>query len=229
MLAGRPSSWNGWRIARHRYSWEEKQERRRKPWFLRLWFILPLILFISAGLAGLIGYGWVVSEFQAKAETYDLEKLPKMESASIILDRSGQQIGKIFIQNRLPVPYDQIPKEMVNAIVAEEDNRFFEHHGVDYFGVLRAAISNWHQGKVKQGASTVTQQLARNSFDLHEKSYRRKLLEMFLARRIEDHLPKEKIMELYLNRVYFGSGFYGVEAAARGYFGKPAKDLTVGE
>lgn len=152
-----------------------------------------------------------------------------MESASVILDRNGVQIGKIFIQNRLPIPFDRIPKEMVNAVVAEEDNRFFDHHGVDYFGVLRAAISNWHQGRVKQGASTVTQQLARNSFDLHERSYKRKLLEMFLAQRIEDHLSKEKIMELYLNRVYFGSGLYGIEAAARGYFGKPAKDLTVGE
>jgi penicillin-binding protein 1A len=180
-------------------------------------------------IAALLAYGWVVAEFEGKAEAYDLERLPKMESASVILDRSGQQIGKIFIQNRLPVPYDQIPKGMVNAIVAEEDNRFFEHHGVDYFGVLRAAISNWHQGRVKQGASTVTQQLARNSFDLHEKSYRRKLLEMFVARRIEDHLSKEKIMELYLNRVYFGSGLYGVESAARGYFGKPARELTVGE
>ncbi len=188
-----------------------------------------MFLLITLGIAALIAYGWMVSEFEAKADGYDLTKIPKMESASVILDRSGQQMGKIFIQNRLPIPYDQIPKEMVNAIVAEEDNRFFEHHGVDYLGVLRAAISNYRQGRTKQGASTVTQQLARNSFDLHEKSYRRKLLEMFLARRIEDNLPKEKIMELYLNRVYFGSGFYGVESAARGYFGKPAKDLTVGE
>jgi penicillin-binding protein 1A len=171
----------------------------------------------------------MVSEFSVKANSFDLEKLPKMESASIILDRSGQQIGKIFIQNRLPIPYEQIPKEMVDAVVAEEDNRFFEHSGVDYLGVMRAAVSNYRQGRVKQGASTVTQQLARNSFDLKERSYRRKLLEMFVARRIEEHLTKEKIMELYLNRVYFGSGLYGVESAARGYFGKPANDLTIGE
>jgi len=188
-----------------------------------------MFLLLAGAFAALAIYGWMVAEFSAKAAVFDLEKLPRMESASVILDRFGVQIGKIFIQNRLPIPYDQIPKGMVNAVVAEEDNRFFEHHGVDYFGVLRAAISNWRQGRVKQGASTVTQQLARNSFDLRERSYRRKLLEMFVAQRIEDHLPKEKIMELYLNRVYFGSGFYGVEAAARGYFGKPAKDLSVGE
>ena len=188
-----------------------------------------MILILLGTVAGLALYGWLVSEYSAKAEAFDLAKIQKMESASVILDRHGVQIGKIFIQNRLPIPYDQIPKDMVNAVIAEEDNRFFEHHGVDYFGVIRAAISNWHQGRVKQGASTVTQQLARNSFDLHERSYKRKLLEMFLARRIEENLPKEKIMELYLNRVYFGSGLYGIEAAARGYFGKPAKDLTVGE
>lgn len=190
---------------------------------------MPVILLVSAGVAALVLYAWLVAEYGAKAQAFDLGKLPRMESASVIFDRSGQQIGKIFIQNRIPIPYDQIPRGMVNAVVAEEDNRFFDHHGVDYLGVLRAAISNYHQGRVKQGASTVTQQLARNSFDLKERSYRRKLLEMFLARRIEETLPKEKIMELYLNRVYFGSGLYGVEAAARGYFGKPANELTAGE
>ena len=190
---------------------------------------MPVILLGAAGVAALIAYGWLVSEFSTKAESFDLEKLPKMESASVIYDRTGLQIGKIFIQNRLPIPYEKIPKQMVNAVVAEEDNRFFEHHGVDYFGMARAAISNYRQGRVKQGASTVTQQLARNSFDLRERSYRRKILEVFVARRIEDHLSKDKIMELYLNRVYFGSGLYGVEAAARGYFGKPAKDMSIGE
>jgi penicillin-binding protein 1A len=188
------------------------------------------MFFLIVGCVAILGvYGWLVSEFSDKANSFDLAKLTKMESASVIYDRSGQQIGKIFIQNRIPVTYDQIPKDMVSAVVAEEDKNFFQHHGVDYYGVLRAAISNYRQGKVKQGASTVTQQLARNSFDLRERSYRRKILEMFVARRIEDHLSKEKIMELYLNRVYFGSGLYGIEAAARGYFGKPASELSAGE
>lgn len=191
-------------------------------------FVL-LALVLAGTVSGIVGYGWMVAEYGGRAAAFDLEKLRKMESASLIYDRSGQLLGKIFIQNRIPIPFEQIPKRMVDAVVAEEDNRFFEHHGVDYMGVLRAAISNYRQGRVKQGASTVTQQLARNSFELRERSYQRKLLEMFLARRIEESLSKEKIMELYLNRVYFGSGFYGVEAAARGYFGKPAKDLTPGE
>ena len=188
-----------------------------------------MFLIAALGLAILAAYAFVVSEFAAKADSFDLEKMERMESSSIIYDRTGQQLGKIFIQNRVPIPFEKIPKEMVNAIVAEEDNRFFEHHGVDYFGILRAAISNYRQGRVKQGASTVTQQLARNSFEMKERTFRRKLLEMMVAQRIERHLTKEKIMELYLNRVYFGSGFYGVESAARGYFGKPANELTVGE
>ena len=89
---------------------------------------------------------------------------------------------------------------------------------MDYAGVVRAAITNYRRGRISQGARTVTQQLARNSFELRERTYKRKLVEMFLALRIERNFPKAKIMELYLNRVYFGSGFYGVEAAARGFF-----------
>ena len=216
-------------MARHRYSWEEAGDRQPVRWCFRLWFLLPVIVLGAGCLAAILVYGWLVSQYGAKADSFDLEQLRNMESASLIYDRSGQQIGKIFIQNRIPIPYDRIPKSMVDAVIAEEDNRFFEHHGVDYMGVLRAALSNYRKGRVKQGASTVTQQLARNSFELRERSYRRKILEMFLARRIEEHLSKEKIMELYLNRVYFGSGLYGVEAAARGYFGKPASGMTSGE
>jgi penicillin-binding protein 1A len=174
-------------------------------------------------------YGYLSYKFANQVEGYDLSKIETMESASVIYDRSGIEMGKIFIQNRLPIHFSEIPKNMVYAIVAEEDNRFFEHHGVDYLGVIRAAISNYRQGRIKQGASTVTQQLARNCFDLHERSIHRKILEMFLAHRIEHHFSKEKIMELYLNRIYFGSGFYGVEAAAMGYFGKHASALTVSE
>ena len=147
----------------------------------------------------------------------------------MIYDRDGKELGKIFIQNRHPISLDKISPMMVNAVVAAEDNKFFEHHGVDYVGVVRAAITNYRRGKISQGASTVTQQLARNSFELRERTYQRKLVEMFLALRIEKNFPKGKIMELYLNRVYFGSGFYGVEAAARGYFGRSAKELNSGQ
>ena len=208
------------------YSWERSE---KKPWYWRWWFLTLVFLLFLGCLGGLLGYAYLYYEFGAEAQDFNLSKLEKMEVASVIYDRHGEQIGKIFILNRLPIPYSEIPQSMVQAVVAEEDNRFFEHHGVDYWGILRAAISNYRQGRIKQGASTVTQQLARNSFDLRERSFQRKFVEMFLAERIEHSLSKEKIMELYLNRIYFGSGFYGVEAAAMGYFGKHAHELSVDE
>ena len=114
-------------------------------------------------------------------------------------------------------------------MVAVEDSKFYQHHGYDLMGIMRAALKNLIAGHVRQGASTITQQLARNSFSLKERTYRRKLLEIFLARRIEDRFGKQKIMELYLNRIYFGGGLYGAEAAARGYFGKTASEMSLAE
>lgn len=217
-------------ISRHSYSWEKPQRRgRRKPFFLRWWFYVPLGLVLVGLLTGWIGWIYITSEYERRAAEFDLTQLEKMEAASVIFDREGKELGKIFIQNRHPVPLDKISPMMVNAVIAAEDNKFEKHDGVDYMGIVRAALANYRRGKISQGASTVTQQLARNSFELRERTYKRKLVEMFLARRIEQNFSKDKIMELYLNRVYFGSGFYGVEAASRGYFGKPAKDLDIGQ
>ncbi len=169
------------------------------------------------------------SKFQARADSFDLAEMEKMEAATLLYDRNGQQFGKIFIQNRNPISYEKIPRLMVDAVVAAEDNRFWNHHGVDYWGIMRAAIANYRSGRKKQGASTVTQQLARNSFDMFERTYERKVIEILLANRVEDKFSKKKIMEMYLNRVYFGSGLYGVEAASRGYFGVPAMEMTAGQ
>lgn len=186
-----------------------------------------MVLAVVGALVAWLGWVYVTAEYERRASEFDLAQLEKMEAASIILDREGKQMGKIFIQNRNPVALDQIAPMMVKAVIAAEDNKFYQHDGVDYMGIARAALANYRKGKIAQGASTVTQQLARNSFELRERTYERKLVEMFLARRIEQNLSKDKIMELYLNRVYFGSGFYGVEAASRGYFGRSAKDLDI--
>ena len=202
---------------------------RRKPFFLRWWFYGPIALIVVTALTGWLFWIFLNVRFERRAAEFDLTQLERMEAASIIYDRQGKELGKIFIQNRNPVSLDKISPAMVKAVVAAEDNKFFQHHGVDYIGVLRAALANYRRGKISQGASTVTQQLARNSFELRERTYQRKLVEMFLAQRIEQKFSKGKIMELYLNRVYFGSGFYGVEAAARGYFGRSAKDLDIGQ
>src|SRR5947209_12354490 len=171
----------------------------------------------------------LLADVKNQAATFDLNKLEQMESASVILDRNGKIFGQIYVENRQTIPYDQIPRDLVNAVVAVEDARFYKHHGFAPWGILRASLKNFTAGRVRQGASTITQQLARNSFALKGKTFRRKLIEIFLARRIEDNFNKQKIIELYLNRIYFGGGLYGAEAAARGYFGKPAREMTLQE
>lgn len=211
-----------------KYSWEnDSQPRRRRAW--RWLLLLPLLLILLGAAAGAVVVLSARSEFLILAGQFDLSRLERMESASLIYDRKGDLMGKIFIQNRDPVPYEKLSPWLVKAVVAAEDQRFWEHTGVDYWGIVRAAQANWTAGRIRQGASTVTQQLARNSFDLKERTYRRKLLEMALAVQIEKKFPKEKIMEMYLNRVYFGGGLYGAEAAARGYFGVSAAELTASQ
>ena len=214
-------------MPRKNYSWEEEPPRRRSAWRWLIW--IPLLLALLGALVAGVGLYYMRSEFMTLAAQYDFKRLDRMESASVIYDRKGAQMGKIFIQNRNPVSYDKISPLLVNAVIAAEDQRFWDHDGVDYFGVLRAAQANWTAGRIRQGASTVTQQLARNSCELKERTYRRKLLEMALALQIEKNFPKKKIMEMYLNRVYFGGGLYGAEAAARGYFGVSAADLTASQ
>ena len=171
----------------------------------------------------------LIADLKAQATTFDLTKLEQMESASVILDRNGKIFGQIYVENRQTVPYEQLPPDLVNAVVAVEDAKFYQHHGYDLLGIIRATLKNLTAGHVRQGASTITQQLARNSFSLKERTFRRKLLEVFLARRIEDQFGKQKIMELYLNRIYFGGGLYGAEAAARGYFAKSAREMSLAE
>jgi 1A family penicillin-binding protein len=203
--------------------------RFHRPWYVRPVFYVPAasLVLLIAGL--LIYWSVLAADLRTEANTFDLSKLEQMESASVIVDRNNQIFGQIYVENRETVPYDQLPRDLINAVVAVEDSKFYQHHGYDVSGITRAALKNVVAGHVRQGASTITQQLARNSFALKEKTFRRKLLEIFLARRIEDNLGKQKIMELYLNRIYFGGGLYGAEAAARGYFSKPARGMTLAE
>lgn len=217
-------------MPRDRYSWEQPAARPRRKRSIWRWLLLiPLLLVLAAAAVAAFVVLSVRIEFVEMAKQFDLGRMERMESASLIYDRQGELMGKIFIQNRDPVPYEKIPQVLVQAVVATEDQRFWEHDGVDYMGILRAMQANWTAGRIRQGASTVTQQLARNSFDLKERTYRRKLLEMALAHRIEEQFSKEKIMEMYLNRVYFGGGLYGAEAAARGYYGIPAAEMTAAQ
>jgi penicillin-binding protein 1A len=201
----------------------------RPRWYKRPKFYVPITLVLVAFTGFGIYFWYLTSVLTVEAGTFDLSKLEQMESASVIVDRNDKIFGQIYVENRETVPYEQLPRDLVNAVVAVEDNKFYQHGGYDLSGIVRAALKNFTAGHVRQGASTITQQLARNSFALKERTFRRKLLEIALSKRIEQRFGKQKIMELYLNRIYFGGGLYGAEAASRGYFGKPAKDMTLSE
>ncbi len=205
----------------------------RKPFYRRTWFLTLAFIFLILGGIGFAIVWAEMEKWERKAQAFDYSKLTEMESASVIFDRHGQLMGRIFIQNRDEVPIDKLSPNLLTAIIGAEDARFYQHHGVDYFGIARAFVANYRSHRTRQGASTLTQQLARNTFPEElpstDRSYGRKLLEIAVAREIEKRCDKRTIMSLYLNRVFFGSGFYGAEAAARGYFGKSASELTLSE
>ncbi len=210
--------------------YKDSQKKNRKRFFLlRAWFYVPvLLLVICAAVGALVAWNYL-KVYKESAEQFDLEALTEMESASIIYDKEGKAMGRIFVRNRDTIALSDLPHSLVKAVLAAEDNRFYKHNGVDYIGITRAAVTNYRASGIKQGGSTLTMQLARNTFSLTERSYERKLVEVFLAMRVEERYSKNEILEMYLNRVYYGSGFYGAEAAARGYFGKSAKQLDLGE
>jgi penicillin-binding protein 1A len=149
--------------------------------------------------------------------------------ASEILDRYGKVITRIYQQNRTVIPLSEMPAYLPQAFVASEDSRFFTHPGLDLWSVFRAAINNLKSGRRAQGGSTITQQVAKSLLLSPEKTYLRKFKEAILAWRIDTLLSKEDILHIYLNQIYLGSGAYGVEAAARQYFDKSARNLSVGE
>jgi penicillin-binding protein 2A len=148
---------------------------------------------------------------------------------TVIYDKDGNVASKISANKTESVTYEQIPQHMINAVVAIEDHRFFKHNGVDFIGIVRAFVRNTKAGGIVEGGSTITQQLTKNVFLSSEKSYKRKMDEVFLAREIEKEFTKEEILEIYLNTIYFGDGEWGIKRAALHYFGKEVEDLTIDE
>lgn len=144
-----------------------------------------------------------------------------------VFSDSGEIIGEFFVERRYPVGLSSIAPVMVNAILAAEDDRFFEHQGINLWSIVRAAFANLRSREIRQGGSTITQQVVKSLLLTPERSYTRKIKEAILATRIEQSLTKEEILTLYLNQIYFGRGAYGVEAAARVFFGKSASDLNL--
>jgi len=149
--------------------------------------------------------------------------------ATLILDRHGAVVDRIFTENRIVIGLDQMPPLLPKAFVAAEDGRFYEHPGLDFYSVLRALVNNIRAGRKSQGGSTITQQVAKGLLLSSEKTYLRKFKEAMLAWRIDTLLSKDEILYIYLNHIYLGSGAYGVEAAAQTYFGKPAAQLDLAE
>ncbi|MGC6247616.1 penicillin-binding protein 1A [Bisgaard Taxon 45] len=166
-----------------------------------------------------------------KADLPDVESLKTVElqQPMQIYTADGKLIGEVGEQRRIPVPLDKIPKQLINAVLATEDNRFYEHHGLDPIGIARAITVAVTKKGASQGASTITQQLARNFFLTPEKSLERKAKEAVLAIDIENTLTKNEILELYLNKIYLGYRSYGVAAAAKTYFGKELDQLSLSE
>lgn len=212
-------------------------KRRRKRFYKRKGFWLTLfILTAIPTIAGLIGakIAWDrIEPYRERAERYDMTKINELELPSLIVDRNGKEIGRIFVQNRSLISIDDVPEIFIDALRAGEDQRFFEHKGVDFIGVARAAYLNWKAQETTQGASTITQQLARNAYgleaerrELRETGMERKIVEAFLAMRIERNYSKREVLEFYLNRIYFGSGYYGIRSASLGYFGKEPGELN---
>jgi 1A family penicillin-binding protein len=193
--------------------------------FIALMVALAVVFWMGMGAAALLAH----QVFEGVPDRTSLSRVTQMARSSVFYDRHGRAAFTISKEQRFEVPLDSISPHLKHAILAIEDQRFYDHSGVDIVRVGGAALSNLRQGRRAEGASTITQQLARLSFLNPEKTYTRKLQEVMLAASLETEYSKEQILELYLNKVYFGSGLHGAEAAALGYFGKHASELTVAE
>ncbi len=153
----------------------------------------------------------------------------KSTSSITVLDYNDDILASYGTFYNGVVTVEQMPPFIVQALIATEDRRFYKHHGIDPFGIVRAAITNTFKGHIAEGGSTITQQLAKNLFLTHDKTYKRKIKEVAYALWLDYHLTKEQILNLYLNRVYFGAGAYGISAASERYYNKPVQQLTLSE
>lgn len=187
--------------------------------------IAAVCLFLLTGLSVYLVY---LSVVQGLPEIIKIEDYKPL-LVSQVYDRNNVKIGEFYRERRVLVPYNDFPKNIVHAFLAAEDGQFFEHNGINFQGLLRAAIVNMRAGYKVQGGSTITQQVAKTLFLSSERSYTRKVKDILLALQMEKNLTKEEILYLYLNQIYFGESAYGIEMAAQTYFKKPVKQLTLPE
>jgi 1A family penicillin-binding protein len=188
------------------------------------------VLIAGAALAVILGAaaGFLLSHVGGLPEVTALEEY-KPSATTRVFSEDGELLAEFYMENRTPVPINAVPRDVIDAFLAVEDPRFYSHSGIDFSGIIRAMYQNLRAGRVVQGGSSITQQLAKMMFLDPERTLSRKLKEAYLAIQIERHYSKDEILDLYLNQVYLGSGAYGVEAAAHTYFGKPVSKLTLAE
>ncbi len=190
-------------------------------------YLLLTILIVASAVVGTLA-GIVITSYKSLPSLDQLTSYrPKLPTK--IYDYNGNIIAEFFEQKREPVSLSEVPQYLIDAVIVTEDPRFFHHFGVDPLGIVRAMIKNLLAGRIVQGGSTLTQQLARNLFLTQKRTLVRKIKEAILAVKIEHAFSKEEILEMYLNQIYLGHGCYGVEAASQYYFGKSVKDITLGE
>ena len=203
-------------------------QAKKKPLFRRFLlaaFLVLVVLGLIAALAAVGGYQYI---------SQDLPKISSLKDyrppvITRVYADDGRMIAEFFKERRIVIPLAEVPPLLVRAFVAAEDSRFYQHQGVDPFSILRAALKNLEAGSIKQGGSTITQQVTRSFLLTPERSYIRKIKEVILSYRIEKAFTKEEILFLYLNQIYLGHGAYGVQAAAENYFGKAVKELNLAE
>ncbi|NOZ87701.1 MAG: PBP1A family penicillin-binding protein [Deltaproteobacteria bacterium] len=205
-----------------------KREAGRKSKFGRVAVWLGLLL-CSAVIVSALALGGIILYLSRDLPSVEQLKTYVPPEATKVFARDGRLMAEFFKERRTDIPLKSISKAMVKAILAAEDADFYKHEGLDYWGILRAALKNFRPGAAKQGASTITQQLVKLVLLSPERTYKRKLKEAILARRLEQNLTKDEILELYLNQIYLGHGRYGVAEASRFYFDVPASKLTVAQ
>ncbi len=185
---------------------------------------MALLLLVVGGLGGAVFFYYMKTLPPVEEIIF-----PPMEHSSPIYAKDGSILASVYLENREPLSYEEIPDAVKLATIAAEDARFFLHRGVDVLSVFRALLANLKSGRFTQGGSTITQQLVRNVFLTRKKTLDRKIREMLFALLVEGKYSKEKILELYLNQIYYGNQAYGIEAAAKTYFRKDVKNLTLDE
>ena len=201
--------------------------RHQPPSRLRSVTVQTILIALSIGMSIALVQIWrIKQEVDQSASRLSLEYGPQ---TTLIYDSKNRVISALYKEHRLPVALEEMSEPLVNAVVAAEDRRFYEHNGIDLRRVSAAMVANFRRGRIVQGASTITQQFVRANVLDRSKTYNRKFREAWLSHRLEEKFGKRAILQAYLNHVYFGEGYYGVQAASLGYFGKPAAQITPAE